>query len=131
MTLMRAVTVVPLLLLLNCASARLVEARDARSYGESDARRGGGQVEFVYEGLPSVIAARRADAYSKMRAQCGGAFCIAKESTIVQGGAPVGVGVGVPVGGVTVATVASSDVKFREIDFRCTPDETVDARQCQ
>ncbi len=128
---MRVVTVVPLLVLLNCASARLVEARDARSYGESDVRRGGGQVEFVYEGLPSVIAARRADAYAKMHAQCGRAFCIAKESTIAMGGAPVGVGVGVPVGGVTVATVASSDTKFMQIDFRCAPDEVVDARQCR
>jgi hypothetical protein len=126
-----AAMAVALMTMTGCASARLVEARDGHSYGEADARRGGGHVEFVYEGIPSVVAARRADAYSKMRAHCGGAFCIASESISVRGADGVGVGSGTAVGGVIVATVASSDVKFREVDFRCTPDETIDARQCR
>ncbi len=116
-------------MLMNCASARMIERRDGASYGEADPRRGGGHVSFICDGISSVVEARRNDAYAKMREACGGPFCIAGESVTVDPG--VGVAIGVPVGGLLVAPVPSSGSNTRNIDFRCVPTAPRDAFPCE
>jgi hypothetical protein len=112
------------LLVTGCSTVRVLERRDGLTYGETDARRGGGLVSFslrVGPGAERHNSEERERTYAEAAKACGGAFEISREHLGQEGGGVSAVAV--PVGEVAVVSGASSAVPVRYLEFRCRPDE--------